>query len=219
MRFLVVAAAVLAMALTPSLADAKAKAKVKGPKPGQLTQEDLRTCMGLNNSKPEEQIPACTKIIKSGDVKHPYEADYYATRGAAYFSLSQYDKSLADLDKAISVRQAAEFYFQRGLLHIARAEPALAKADLDQVIKLKPDFSPAYMMRGVVSYKSGAYGEAVTFFDGAVKRVPTYYQALFARGVAKKKSGDDRGGEKDIADARGMSSTVDADLKKLGISP
>lgn len=217
MRRFSLVAAVLAMALAPSVAEAKAKAK--GPKPGQLTQDDLRTCMGLNNSTPQDQIPACTKIINSGNVKHPYEADYYATRGAAYFSINQLEKALADLDKAISVRQAPEFYFERGMIHMARSEPPQAKADFDQVIKLKPAFSQAYMMRGLVSYRSGTYGEAVTYFDGAVKRVPTYYQAIFARGVAKRKSGDVAGGDKDIADARGMSSKVDDDLKGLGVTP
>ncbi len=216
MRFLLAALVLAAIALTSGVAEAKEKVK---PKPGQLTQDDLRTCMGLNNAKPKEQIPACTKIIKSGDVKHPYEGDYYATRGAAYFAINQLDNALADLNKAVSVRQAPEFYFQRGLIHIARHERDGAKKDLDEVIKLKPDFAPAYMMRGVVSYEASEYKEAVGFFDGAVKRVPTYYQALYARGAAKKKSGDETGGDKDIAEARNMSTKVDDDLKKLGITP
>ena len=46
--------------------------------------------MGLNNSSPAEQVPACTKIIKSGNVKHPYVGDYYATRGAAYLALDKW---------------------------------------------------------------------------------------------------------------------------------
>lgn len=217
-RYLVGLITVLAFVLAAGVAEAKAKAKVT-PKPGQLTQDDLRTCMGLNNSKPKDQIPACTKIINSGNVKHPYEGDYYATRGSAYFAINQLDKALADLDKAISVRQAPEFYFERGLIHMARSEMDAAKADLDQVMKLKPDFSPSYMMRGLVAYRSGEYADAVKFFDGAVKRVPTYYQALFGRGVAKKKNGDESGGEQDIADARGMSKNVDKDMQQLGLKP
>lgn len=217
MRVLVAALAALSLAFTLGIAEAKEKPKPKGPKPGQLTQDDLRTCMGLNNSTPAQQVPACTKIIKSGDVKHPYEADYYATRGAAYFAMGKLDEALADLNKAISARQGPEFYFQRGLVHMARAETAEAKTDLDQVMKLKPDFAPAFMMRGVVAYQAAEYDDAVKYFDGAVKRVPTYYQALYARGAAKKKAGDSSG-DQDLADARGMSAKVDADMKKLGIT-
>jgi tetratricopeptide (TPR) repeat protein len=216
-RILLPLAAVAAIALVPAVASAKSQPRA--PKPGQLTQTDLRTCMGLNGSKPQEQIPACTKIINSGNVKHPYEADYYATRGAAYLATHQYEQALADTNKALSVRKAAEFYFQRGIINMSLRQPDAAKADFAEVMKLKPQFAPTYLMRGLVSYTTGDYAEAVTYFNGAVQRQPTYYQALFARGAAKKKSGDTSGGDKDIAAARGMSAHVDDDMKRFGVVP
>jgi tetratricopeptide (TPR) repeat protein len=213
-RILVLTAALAALAITPAFAASKPPVK---PKPGQLTTTDLRTCMGLNNAKPEEQIPACTKIIKSGSVKRPYEGDYYATRGAAYLALGQLNEALADLNKAIGIRPAAEFYFQRGLIHLGRTEQEEAKGDFDQTIKLKPTFGPSYMMRGLIAYRSGDFGEAQTLFDNAVKRQPNYFQAIYARGVAKKRNGDEAGGAKDIAAARSISSRADEDAKKLGL--
>ncbi|MBL8780764.1 MAG: tetratricopeptide repeat protein [Alphaproteobacteria bacterium] len=217
-RFLFSLVAMLGVVLAVNLAEAKDRPKAK-PKPGQLTTADLSTCMGLNNATPRDQVPACTKIINSGDVKHPHLGDYYATRGGAYFALKQFDKALADLDKALSIRKAPEFYFQRALVRLARNENEPAKADLAEVIKLKPEFSASYMMRGLIAYRAGEYAEAVTYFDSAVKRVPTYYQAIFARGVSKKKSGDDSGGDADLKTARGMRSGVDKDLEKLGVTP
>lgn len=196
-----------------------AASKPVKPKPGQLTTTDLRTCMGLNNSTPAEQVPACTKILKSGSVKHPYEADYYATRGAAYLALNKLDEALADLTKAISVRQAPEFYFQRALIRMGRRESNEAKADLDQSIKLRPQFAPGYMMRGLIAYQEGNFAEAQTFFDNATKRQANYIQAIYARGVARKRNGDDKGGDKDIAEARGMSQHADEDGRKLGLIP
>jgi tetratricopeptide (TPR) repeat protein len=211
---------VLGIALALNVADAKEKERVKGkPKPGQLTTADLSTCMGLNNATPKDQVPACTKIINSGDVKHPHIGDYYATRGAAYFALQQFDKALADLNKALSVRKAPEFLFQRALVYMAKNNNDSAKADLAEVMKLKPEFSPSYMMRGLIAYQAGEYAEAVTYFNGAVQRVPTYYQAIFARGASKKKSGDEAGGEADLKAARGMRNGVDADMEKLGVKP
>lgn len=214
-RRLFLAAAALTLAIAPALAAPK---PVK-PKPGQLTTGDLRTCMGLNNSSPAEQVPACTKIIKSGNVKHPYVGDYYATRGAAYLALDKMDAALADLTKAISVRPAPEFYFQRGLIHLGRREVSEAKADLDQSIKLKPQFAPSHMMRGLIAFQEGSFSEAQSFFDAAAKRKANYVQAIYGRGVARKRNGDDKGGDKDLAEARGMSRDADEDGRKLGLIP
>lgn len=217
MRRSLVSLFVVALALAPAAALAKTPKPAK-PAPGQLTTTDLRTCLGINGSSAKEQIPACTKIINSGSVRHPYEADYYATRGSAYLSTQQLDLALADLNKALSIRKEAQFYFERAIIHLAMKHPPEGKADLGEAIRLKPDFPPAYMMRGVASFSTGDYAEALTDFDQAVKRQPSYYQAIFARGVAKQKTGDSSGA-KDIADARGMSTHVDQDLAKFGIVP
>ena len=203
------------LAIAPALAASKPPVK---PKPGQLTTADLRTCMGLNNATPEEQIPACTKIIKSGDVKRPYEGDYYATRGAAYLAIGKLNEALGDLNKAISIRPAPEFYFQRGLIRLGRTEVDEAKSDFDQTIKLKPKFGPSYMMRGLIAYKAGDFADAQSFFDKAVKTQPNYFQAIYARGAAKKRNGDEVGGAKDIAAARAISGSADEDAKKLGLA-
>jgi tetratricopeptide (TPR) repeat protein len=210
--------AFLALTLVPINALAKPAAKPAKPAPCQLTTTDLRTCMGVNGASAKEQIPACTKIINSGSVRHPYEADYYATRGSAYLSTRQLALALADLDKALSIRKAPEFYFERGIIYLAMKRTTEGKADLAETIRLKPEFASAYMMRGVASFSTGDYADAITDFDQAIKHQPSYYQALFARGVAKQKKGDSSGA-KDIADARGMSAHVDQDLAKFGITP
>lgn len=217
MRWAIVWLALIGLACLPAASFAKAP-KSSRPKPGQLTTTDLRTCLGLNGSKAKEQIAACTKIINSGNVKHPYEADYYATRGSAYLHTHQLDLALADLNKALSVRKGPEFYFERGIIYLAMNRFADGKADFAEVIRLKPKFAQGYMMRGVASFMTGDYDEALPYFDKAVKAQPSYYQALFARGVTKQKVGDSSG-DKDIADARGMSSYVDRDLAPFGVKP
>jgi tetratricopeptide (TPR) repeat protein len=216
MRVLWVAGLGLAAALFASSA---ATAGLKAAKGGQLTQQDVRSCMGLDGSDAAVQIQMCTKVINSGKVKAEFLGDYYATRGAAYLANRQPDKALADLNKALTLRQAPEFFVQRGLIHMTKRNWGAAKADLDQAIKLKPEFAPAYLMRGLASYQAGDYDDALTFFDEAVKRVPTYYQALYARGLAKKKTGDESGGETDIKAALGMRPSVDQEMKKFGLAP
>lgn len=214
---LTAAAALLLVSGTAHAADKpKQKAAAKGTT---LTVNDIRVCMGVDGSSPDDQIPACTKVINSGKVRPPHHGDYYATRGAAYFAKGDIEKAMADLNKAISIRQAPEFYFQRALVQLAKREIEAGKADLDQVIKLKPDFAQSYLIRGIVAYNEAEYADALKHFESAVQRVPSMYVAIFARGVTKMKLGDIDAGEKDIKQARGMSSQVDKDLEKFGLKP
>lgn len=220
MRRLLVIVSIVAAVLAAGDAGAKSKAKPKtSAGPVKVTENDIRICMGVDGSTPPQQVEACSKILATGKIKHPYEGDYYATRAAAFFAMNLLDQALADLNKALAVRKAPEFYFQRALVYLARQEAESSKQDLAEVMKLKPEFAPTYLLRGVISYNEARYEEAVGYFDSAVKRTPTYYQALFARGVAKKKTGEESSGNKDIADARGMSPKVDDDLKKFGLTP
>lgn len=200
------------MVASAGLATAKPQAKAGG-----LTQNDVRMCMGIDGATPADQISACTKVIKSGKVKPQHLGDYYATRGAAYLSKKDLKNALADFDKALSLRKAPEFYFQRSLVRISQRDYAAAKTDLQEVAKLKPDFPPTYLMGGIIAFSEGAYPEAVAFFDKAIDLNPNYYQALYARGVAKKKSGEN--GDKDIAAAKAMSPRVEKDMQPLGIAP
>lgn len=213
-----VAASFLAVA-SLTLAAPATQAKPKAAKGAPLTLADARGCLGTDNSTAEQQIVLCTKVLNSGKVVHPYQADYLAARGAAYNQLGETDKALADLNNALAVAKSPMFFFQRGIIHMAKGDIAAGKTDFDEVIKLTPDYAAAYQMRGLASFQAGEYEEALKFFDAAVKRDATFYQALFARGVAKKKTGDESGGDQDIRAARGMSSSVESDLAAFGVKP
>jgi tetratricopeptide (TPR) repeat protein len=215
MRYQLLAAniiAALAVAATP------AAAKTKAAPANSITQNDLRLCMGVDGSTHDQQIAACTKIIKSGKVKPPHHGDYYATRGSAYFAKGDLEKALSDFSTAIGVRNAAEFRFQRSLVHMSRKSFDSAKADLAEVIKQKPQFAPAYFMQGLIAFTSADYKDALVHFDDAIQRRPMYFQAIYARGVTKKKLGDEPGSRKDVAEARGMSAKVEQEMEKLGLT-
>ena len=195
------------------LADAVAK-PVRG---GGLTEQDLKECMGLGGAAPKAQVEVCTRILKSGRVRHPHQSDYHAWRAAAYLALGQTTPALADLDKALSLQDKPEYRFQRALVLMARASLEDAVKELDAVMKATPDFAPAWFMRGAIAYRQADYPLAVTYFDGAVTRLPTYYQAIHARGLARLKAGEEEAGRKDIAEAAGMSSHAEKDVAALGI--
>lgn len=217
-RALTLTAAAALLLADPTYAADKQKPKAAS-KGTVLTVNDIRVCMGVDGSSPDDQIPACTKVINSGKVRPPHHGDYHATRGAAYFAKGDLDKAMADLNKALSIRQAPEFYFQRALINLAKREVDAGKADLAQVMKLKPEFAQAYLIRGIIAYNEAEYQEALKNFEGTLQRIPSMYVAIFARGVTKKKLGDVEGGAKDIKEARGMSPNVDKDLEAFGLKP
>lgn len=210
-------ASVTALVLAGGLLATMPPAMAKPARGGTLTEQDLKDCMGLGSAAPQAQVDVCTRILKSGRVRHPHQSDYMAWRAGAYLTLGRTALALADLDKAIALQDLSSYRFQRALVHMARGDFDPARADLAAVTKAKPDFAPAYFMRGAIAYREGDYKQAETAFDDAVTRLPTYYQALYARGLARVKAGDAAAGEKDLADARGMSNHVAADLEKLGL--
>lgn len=217
MRTSLLAGAALAMAVSLALAAEKPKAKASTGSPNQITASELRTCLGLDNSSPDEQIAICTKVLKSGKVKPPHHSDYYATRAAAHLAKGDMKNAMADINTALEIRKAPEFYFQRGLINLAIREWDQSKSDFEKVISLKQTFTPAYFMRGLVSYQMADFQEAQGYFDRALQLTPTHYQSLYARGVIKVRLGDERGGKKDMADARGMSSRVEKDMAAFDI--
>ena len=208
----------LALGVAPALAK-KQKAAPKAPSSSSITEIDVRVCIGADGSSADQQIAACTKIINSGKIHHPHEGDYYATRGAAYLAVKDFDAALADYDKALSFEQKGEFYFQRSLVLMAKNQVERAKADLAQVIKLNPQFAQAYFIRGLIYYGVADYKNAVADFDAAAQRQPLFYKAIFARGAAKTRLGDDSGGKEDLKQARGLSAHIDDEMQKLGIVP
>lgn len=219
MRRLLAAVALAGLVLAHGVAEAKEKPKSKPTGQGSaLTLMDVNSCLGLNNATPAEQVAACTKVLKSGKVKKGFDGEYYASRAAAYTMLREYDKALADLNKALETRQTVEIYFQRAILYAGLQNSEASKKDFDQVLKMKPGFAAAHLMRGSIAYREGDFKAALTDFDAAVKSSPKYAQALYARGLAKKKTGDESGGEKDLAEARGISTNVEADVKKIGLA-
>ena len=194
-------------------------AEAKPAKGVRVTEQDLRVCMGFAGASPAEQVPVCTKILQSGKVKAPHQADYYAYRAGAYLALKKSAASLDDMNKAIAVQDKPEFRFQRALVHMARGTMDEALADLDTVVRLKPDFAPAYFMRGAIAFRRSDFKRAEKEFDAAAVKLPSYYQAIYARGAAKVRSGEKSAGEADMRTARGMSSHVEEDLALMGIRP
>jgi tetratricopeptide (TPR) repeat protein len=86
-------------------------------------------------------------------------------------------------------------YYHRGVAYESKGDHDRAIADLDQAIRLKPDFAEAYLARGVLyGARKRDYDRALADLDEAIRLKPDFAVAYYARGVVyvEGKGDDDR---------------------------
>lgn len=119
------------------------------------------------------------------------------------------ESSLADLDEAIRINpKFANGYFQRALTYINRRDFTiihsnlgddlvinkirqdldLARNDLDQAIKIDPEFDESYLQRGLLSWKHENSAPALADFTAAIRINPISYKAYLYRGYTNYKN-------------------------------
>jgi len=110
-------------------------------------------------------------------------SDYYARRGASYWRLGEYQKAIADCDKAIQLDPNYSFaYGQRGASYWGLGEYQKAIADCDKAIQLDPNYSFAYAVRGDSYRLLGEYRKAIADCDKAIQLDPNDSFAYAVRG-------------------------------------
>ena len=78
----------------------------------------------------------------------PQDANALARRGAASLAAGQLDSALDDLNRAAALAPTvAEHFFTRARIHLAKRNPAAARGDLDETLRLNPALHEARMMR------------------------------------------------------------------------
>ena len=79
-----------------------------------------------------------------------------------------------------------------------------AIAELDEAIRLQPDYALAYNARGFVYYLLRQYPRALQELDAALRIKPDYVNAFQNRALARKASGDAKGSAEDLARAAAL---------------
>ena len=96
--------------------------------------------------------PAATPVAPTADATASpgaaLDAEGYSRRAAAFVARHDYDHAIADLTSAIALKpDDPRYYYERALVHRANLQPRMVMDDLDQAIKLKPDYVAALLAR------------------------------------------------------------------------
>lgn len=142
-------------------------------------------------------------------------ASLYFSRAMDEYSVRDFKKAMSDLDSTI-VRdpQAYLALFMRATLRtemqavtdvkdqtVAQMNFSLGKADLDEVIRLAPDFAYAYFNRGALFAGVKDYKSAIADYDRAIRLTPDFAEAYYNRGLVEIFSGNVAKGRADLSKA------------------
>ena len=98
---------------------------------------DWAACMDQGEAfSPDVIISGCNNVIQSGEETSKL-AEAYCSRGIAYAKKREYDRAIADYDKAIDLNpKNAKAYYQRGYVYDIKGERDRAMADYNQAMRL-----------------------------------------------------------------------------------
>ncbi|MDZ4778665.1 MAG: tetratricopeptide repeat protein [Planctomycetia bacterium] len=181
--------------------------------------EDLKACQ--QKDTPAVSIPACTRLIDSGEESGDFLGTLYALRALADVRAGDYAKAVADLTEVLRLKPHAPeraYYFSfRALSHFYAGEYAQAISDYNTCIRLKPKESFGYNGRAYVYLKLKNYDAAMKDYDAALKRDPKSAQSLYGRGLVKRAKGDATGADADMSKAKEIQSDVAAGFVHDGV--
>ncbi len=109
--------------------------------------------------EPAAAVVAAAPALPSDE---PTDAAGYSRRGVAYAARRDYAHAIEDLTRACELApMEPEYFYQRAEARLGNRQPALASADLDQAIALKPDYVSALVARaGLRLNRRDATGDA-----------------------------------------------------------
>jgi tetratricopeptide (TPR) repeat protein len=110
----------------------------------------------------------------------------------AYANKRDYDKAIADFDKAIALNPSyPSVYYNRGIAHAGKGNYDKAILDFDKSIALNPNHFEAYYNRGVIlHFYKHDYDKAIVDYDKAITLNRNHTITYNNRGVIYVEKGD-----------------------------
>ena len=110
-------------------------------------------------------------------------ADAYYSRGTQFLASGDYDRAIADFDRAITLGGRAESYYNRGLAYYSKENVDAAIANWNDAINLAPRDARAYRQRGNAYSVKGDYALAVADYNRAIELEPKEGKTYYNRGL------------------------------------
>ena len=145
-------------------------------------------------------------LLNEAAQRHPDDSRVYSERGLVYAQMGQDELAIADLTKALALKETAMDYNNRGecYRHLKRFD--LAKKDYDQSVRLATDDSDklaVYDSLGQLAMDQGDYPRAVQYLTQALAVKP-YEDGYKLRSQVWRKLGDTKKADQDEAAAQEM---------------
>jgi tetratricopeptide (TPR) repeat protein len=135
----------------------------------------------------------------------PNDVHAHNNRGLSFYAEGEYDRALADYDRAIGLDPGyVHAYNNRGLLFYTQKDYDRALADFDKAIELNHRYVHAYNNRGLVFYAMKEDDRAIGDYTAAIELDPGYVYAYNNRGLALYFSDNYDSAIKDYTEAIGL---------------
>lgn len=120
----------------------------------------------------------------------PKIAGFYDNRQTAFRLSGQFDKALADANKAVDLAPTYPFVFRgRGNVYIAMGKLDLALQDYDEAIRLAPEDGGLLIDRGKIFRSQSKFDQAISDFSHALDLDKKWIAAYRERGLTYKLEG------------------------------
>ena len=91
------------------------------------------------NKDPDRRIRGCTQIIERADATPIFIAGAYEARGLAYHKKRDYDRAIADFDKAIELNpDKVGFHISKGISYIEKGDKERAVGAFRKALEIDP---------------------------------------------------------------------------------
>ena len=97
--------------------------------------------------------------------------------------------SIANISEGIDNDIAAAAFFARGLIKNSLGRDEEAISDLNEAIRLKPNYPEAYFLRGISNNSLGRHEEAISDLNEVIRLKPNYSEAYSLRGISNNSLG------------------------------
>ena len=190
---------------SPSISTASPKTNPNPPVKSNIPLANPSTTTSSSSITPISPSPVVSNVSQSNLVKAKTQhIPYFSVLLSVIISLiagitvSLWFLRPSTFPRILMFGKTAEYFFNEGKSKISSTDKSKenienALSDFNEAIRLQPNYSKAYVNRGVAKYTLGDKQGSLSDYNEAIRLNPELAVAYFNRGNAKSDLGDDQG--------------------------